>query len=114
MTKNKEIRFTPTDTERATLDALVSECGFTTATAVLRYLIKFHGEAELQRKRLLQQGIYPAAAPIQAGVYSPSSPDSPTSSHTGLPPTRPTQPPPAALPKTDGEHALNSMMRRAS
>ncbi len=107
MTKNKEIRFTPSDTERTTLDALVSECGFTTATAVLRYLIKFHGEAELQRKRLLQQGIYPAAAPIQAGVYSPSS-------HTGLPPTRPTQPPPAALPKTDGEHALNSMMRRAS
>src|SRR5919199_6755649 len=104
MAKNKEIRFTPSDTERTTLDALVSECGFTTATAVLRYLIKFHGEAELQRKRLLQQGIYPAAAPIQAGVYPP--PETPTPTSLSTEQARKAQPPAATPPKTDSVQAM--------
>jgi hypothetical protein len=114
MAKNKEIRFAPTDDERAALDALVNECGFTTTTAALRYLIKFHGEAEVQRKRLLQQGIYAAAAPIQAGLYPPPSPDTPTPTPLSTPPARPAQPPAATPPKTDSTQAMQSLLRRAS
>lgn len=113
MAKNKEIRFAPTDDEKAALDALVNECGFTTATAALRYLIRFHGEAEVMRKRLLQQGIYPAAAPIQAGLYPP--PETPTSTPSSTAYARPTQPPVATPPKTDSTQAMQSLMtKRAS
>jgi len=109
----KEIRFLPTDDERTTLDALVSECGFTTTTAALRYLIKFHGEAEVQRKRLLQQGIYPAAAPIQAGQYPPM-PESPPPTHRSSTQTRQNQPLPPTVPKTDAGSAMSMLRKRAS
>jgi hypothetical protein len=112
MAKNKEIRFAPTDDERAALEALVSECGFTTATAALRYLIKFHGEAEVQRKRLLQQGIYAAAAPIQTGLYPP--PETPTPTSLSTEEARKAQPPVATPPKTDSVQAMQALMRRAS
>ncbi len=112
MAKNKEIRFAPTNDERAALDALVNECGFTTATAALRYLIKFHGEAEVQRKRLLQQGIYAAAAPIQTGLYPPPETTIPTSWNTEE--ARPVQPPVVTPPKTDSVQAMQALMRRAS
>jgi hypothetical protein len=110
MPKNKEIRFAPTNDERAALDALVNECGFTTATAALRYLIKFHGEAEVQRKRLLQQGIYAAAAPILAGLYPPSETTTATSLSTEE--ARKAQPPVATPPKTDSVQAMQSLLTR--
>jgi hypothetical protein len=66
--------------------------------------LAFQGETAYQ----LNQSSSTVGAAPQSTISSQSS--STTSSHTGLRPTRPTQPPPAALPKTDGSQALNSKL----
>ncbi|HEY9741870.1 MAG TPA: hypothetical protein V6C90_15385 [Coleofasciculaceae cyanobacterium] len=116
--KRRELRIIAEPELWEILEAMQTECGFTCASGAVKNLIKVHGTAEVQRARLMRQGIYPAAAPIAAGMVQTMSIPQTQALAMVEQPTKPEPPAPVLVPprpkaasSTGGAKAIASLLK---